>query len=387
MKFLVALSLAAAMFWSVQGAYGAAGDGGTTTYRNTGTATGAPGARGHGSGGVTVIGSDGTVTGTGGIGVGTSVPGVGTGVIEDDPQALHEAYKKRAENDYTDAAKALAAGDMETAVRLFIRVVEMSKMHIDSPYPQRAYEQLGAIVEQAQKELEVARQLLAGEDPAAGLLELKRIARVYMGLNPAKAAATLGRQLEVDPAFQATLRAGRLKVDLQRAAALETEAESLGQPPAADTAPSAAPSAAPATSTGSGQATVPAAGAVTVRPKVMTEAERAAARLDRLTEAYEIYGRVAQLGGDTDVGKQAAAARTRLEADAGLMARIQALQVERKARQYLSLADGYFKSNRFDLARQYCMKIIEECPKTPQAADAKALMEHLLPPATRLGEK
>jgi len=387
MKFLVALSLAAAMFWSVQGAYGAAGDGGTTTYRNTGTATGAPGARGHGSGGVTVIGGDGTVTGTGGIGVGTSVPGVGTGVIEDDPQALHEAYKKRAENDYTDAAKALAAGDMETAVRLFIRVVEMSKMHIDSPYPQRAYEQLGAIVEQAQKELEVARQLLAGEDPAAGLLELKRIARVYMGLNPAKAAATLGRQLEVDPAFQATLRAGRLKVDLQRAAALETEAESLGQPPAADTAPSAAPSAAPATSTGSGQATVPAAGAVTVRPKVMTEAERAAARLDRLTEAYEIYGRVAQLGGDTDVGKQAAAARTRLEADAGLMARIQALQVERKARQYLSLADGYFKSNRFDLARQYCMKIIEECPKTPQAADAKALMEHLLPPATRLGEK
>ena len=109
----------------------------------------------------------------------------------------------------------------------------------------------------------------------------------------------------------------------------------------------------------------------------MTEAERAAARLDRLMEAYEIYGRVAQLGGDTDVGKQAAAARTRLEADAGLMVRIQALQVERKARQYLSLADGYFKSNRFDLARQYCMKIIEECPKTPQAADAKALMEHM----------
>ena len=105
--------------------------------------------------------------------------------------------------------------------------------------------------------------------------------------------------------------------------------------------------------------------------------------MDGLAEAYEIYGRVAQLGGDTDVGKQAAAARTRLEADAGLMARIQALQVERKARQYLSLADGYFKSNRFDLARQYCMKILSECPKTPQAADAKALLEHMTPPALR----
>ena len=204
MKFLVALSLAAAMCWSVQGAYGAASVGGTTTYRNIGT---------------------------GGTGVGTSVPGIGSGVIEDDPRALHEAYKKKAENDYKDAAKALAAGDMETAVRLFIRVVEMSKTRVDSPYPGMAYEQLGAIVEQAEKELEVARQLVAGEDPAAGLLELKRIARVYMGLNPAKTAATLVRQLEVDPAFQATLRAGRLKVDLQRAAALETEAETLGRTP------------------------------------------------------------------------------------------------------------------------------------------------------------
>jgi tetratricopeptide (TPR) repeat protein len=363
MKLLMALSLVAAMFWPVQGVYGgAAGVSGITTYRNTGT---------------------------GGIGVGTSVPGVGTGVIEDDPQALHEAYKKKAEADYKDAAKALAAGDMETAVRLFIRVVEMSKMRIDSPYPQRAYEQLGAIVEQAQKELEVARQLLASEDPAAGLSELKRIARVYMGLNPAKAAATLVRQLEVDPAFQATLRAGRLKVDLQRAAALETEAEALGQPPAAPTGPVAGPAApgGPIPPPGQTPAAAGPSGAVTVRPKVMTEAERAAARLDRLAEAYEIYGRVAQLGGDTDVGKQAAVARTRLEANAGLMARIQALQVERKARQYLSLADGYFKSNRFDLARQYCMKIIEECPKTPQAADAKTLMEHMLPPATRLGEK
>jgi len=348
MKFLVALSLAA-MFGSAQGAYGAAGVGGVTAYRNSGT---------------------------GGIGTGATMPGVG--VIEDDPRALHEAYKKKAENDYKDAAKALAAGDMETAVRLFIRVVEMSKMRIDSPYPGMAYEQLGSIVEQAQKELEVARQLLAGEDPAAGLSELKRISRVYMGLNPAKASATLVRQLEADPAFQATLRAGRLKVDLQRAATLETEAEALGQPPAAPAGPEAGPAAGgPIPPPGQTPAAAGPSGAVTVRPKVMTEAERAAARLDRLMEAYEIYGRVAQLGGDTDVGKQAAAARARLEADAGLVARIQALQVERKARQYLSLADGYFKSNRFDLARQYCMKIIEECPKTPQAADAKALMEHM----------
>jgi len=389
MRLLAALSLAAAVLWTAHGAYGAAGASGSATSQTTGVTAGSAGARSRGTSTATTTSDGGTVIGStgGNIGTGTSIPGVSTGVIEDDPQALHEAYKKKAENDYKDALKALASGDMETAVRLFIRVVEMSKMRIDSPYPQRAYEQLGAIVEQAQKELDVARQLVAGEDPAAGLSELKRITRVYMGLNPAKAAGMLLRQLDADPAFQATLRAGRLKVDLQRAAALEAEAESLGQAPATGPTASEGPIPPPAAAPSAAPAKVTAAGAVTVRQKEMTAAERSAARLDRLTEAYEIYGRIVQLGGGTEPAIQAAAARARLEADTALMARIQVLQTERKARQYLSLADGYFKSGRFDLARQYCMKILSECPKTPQAADAKALLEHMLPPATRLGEK
>jgi tetratricopeptide (TPR) repeat protein len=93
-----------------------------------------------------------------------------------------------------------------------------------------------------------------------------------------------------------------------------------------------------------------------------------------LLDAYEAYGRIVQMGGDTEPAKQAAAARARLEQDAGLMARIKAAGAERTARQYLGLAEAYAKAGRPDRAKEFCQKILTECPDTPQTVRAKELL-------------
>ena len=312
-------------------------------------------------------------------GPGPLFAGVSIGTVEEDPNVTHEKYKKKAEDDFRDGMKARGEGDTGTAVRILLNVAEMSRMRIDSPYPEKAFNELKVIVEEARRDLAVARQLVAGEDPAAGVSELKRIVRIYMGLGPAKDAGMLLRQLDSDPKFQATLRSGRLAEDLKKAEALEAQAEALVRPPAVkipekqvedstgrDVPPEAKPApAAPAPD--------PAVAARTVRE--LSEKERQAARIERLLDAYEIYGRIVKQGGDTEPGKKAAAARERLEKDADLMARIRFFQTERKAKELLGLADGYFRNGRMDLARQYYAKVVSDYPQTQQAADARAALE------------
>jgi hypothetical protein len=114
-----------------------------------------------------------------------------------------------------------------------------------------------------------------------------------------------------------------------------------------------------------------------VKPKEMTEAERRIARLDLLMQAYDIYCRVAQQGAGTEPGKKAAEAKARLEKDADLMARVKAAETDRKVRAMMSLAEGYFRAGRFDLARQYYAQIISEFPQSQQAADAKGMLERI----------
>jgi hypothetical protein len=109
----------------------------------------------------------------------------------------------------------------------------------------------------------------------------------------------------------------------------------------------------------------------------MTEKERRRARLDKLMEAYDIYVRVVQQGGDTAPAKKAAEAKARLEKDTDLMTRIRDVQADRKAREYLSLADNYFKAARFDSAREFCRRILAECPGTPQAFQAQILLDRM----------
>jgi len=298
--------------------------------------------------------------------------GVNMGTIEEDPKFTHEKLKQKAEADYKEGMKARGAGSTEEAVRILIRVAKM-ETQIDSPYPEKAFNELKTIVEEAQKELQVARQLIAGEDPVAGMGELKRITRTYMGLWPAKEAGALMRLLDADPQFQATLRAGRLAEELKKAEAVEAQAEAILNPPKAEPQE-------PAKSVLPGPPPPPkpeGVSAVSVRPKERSEPERRAARLERLLVAYEAYGRIVQQGADTEPGKKAADARTRLEKDADFMARLREAQAERKARELLSLAEGYFRSGRFDSAREYCKKILAEFPKTPQATDARMILERI----------
>jgi TolA-binding protein len=59
------------------------------------------------------------------------------------------------------------------------------------------------------------------------------------------------------------------------------------------------------------------------------------------------------------------------------MARLDQAKTERKAKELLSLAENYFRAGRFDSAREYCRKILAAYPQTPQAADAKMLLERL----------
>jgi hypothetical protein len=210
---------------------------------------------------------------------------------------------------------------------------------------------------------------------------------------------------------------GRLTEELKKAEALEAQAEALAKPPEKPEAatppakapaenstgptPAAAPPPAKAPPTAAEvrrpdepplSAAKPAAApppalppgapasgfpAAAVKTKELSEAQRRTARLGLLLDAYEIYGRIAQTGGDTAPAKKAAEARARLEKNADLVAMMKQVQADRKAREWMSLADGYFKAGRFDLVRQYCVKVIAEYPGTQQAADATALLERI----------
>ena len=107
----------------------------------------------------------------------------------------------------------------------------------------------------------------------------------------------------------------------------------------------------------------------------LSEAERRERRIDRLAQAYDIYAFVARSGKGTDTGKKAGAAQARLEQDAAVMARIRKAQAEDQAQGWLSLAVNYMRAGRLDTARSYFEKIIAECPDTPQAREARGMLD------------
>ena len=297
------------------------------------------------------------------------------GTIEEDQETRKAKLRQQVEDWYKAGMKARAAGNQADAVK---NLIWAAKTRCDTDIPELAFKELEVISADAKKELDVARQLAGGEDPAAGLDELKRITRVYMGLGVAKDSGALMRQLEADPSFQAKLRSGRMTGELKKAEALEAQAEAILKPPPAEKPSAEKPPAEKPPAPGVSQAgKTPGVIAAAVKSREMTEAERKVARLDLLGQAYEIYGRIAQQGGDTDPGRKAAAARSRLEKDAELVARIKAVDADAKARSLMKLADGYFGAGRLDLARQYCTKVIAEYPQSQQAADARAMLERL----------
>jgi len=301
--------------------------------------------------------------------------GVGMGTIEEDPETRKAKVRQQVEGWYKDGMKARAAGNLTDAVKFLLWA---AKTRCDTEFPELAFNELKVISEDAKKELDVARQLAGGEDPAAGLDELKRITRVYSGLGVAKDAGALARQLESDPSFQAKLKSGRLAQELKKAEAVEAQAEAvLYPPPAEKPASDKTPAGLPTTAPPAAAPTPPGVITAAVKPREMTEAERKLARLDLLGQAYGAYGRIAQQGGETQAGRKAAEARSRLEKDPQLMARIKAVEADIKARALMKMADGYLGAGRMDLARQNCMKVISDFPQSQQAADAKAMLERL----------
>ncbi len=301
---------------------------------------------------------------------------VGMGTIEEHPLAARERWREKAEETYKEGMKARAAGDTSNAVRFLLRCAKLEQMGIGTDYPVLAFNELKVIVEEARKELQVARDFISGEDPAAGMMELKRITRTYLGLFPAKEAGKLMRQLEADPKFQATLKAAKLAQELARAETLEADAAALAKPP--EPKPKKTDTSAGPTSklpTTPPETKTEGVNVATVTTKAMTPNQRRKARIGKLLEAYEIYARLAREGAGTEPGIKAAAAHRRLQGDADVMASIQGAHAEKKAKEWLGLANNYFRAGRFDFARQYCTKILSEYPKTPQAAEARALLE------------
>ncbi len=287
--------------------------------------------------------------------------GVGFGVIEESEEVKHARLKERAERYFKDGTRALAEGDTSRGVRMLLWV---AKMRIDSPYPQQAFEELKKITQTAARELEMAREFLAGEAPEAGLKELARIKRTYPGLYVAKQAGRLLGDLEKDPKFQQMLRAQTLAEDLERARALEVEAEAL-----AATGPDAEP-AVIETASEEGETDV-------VDVAALTSEQRREVRVAKLKEAWELYERVVRLGVSTEPGQAAVKALKRLAKDEALADQIEAARCEEKARGWLSLASNYYRAGRMDLAKDYCRKILAECPRTPQAEPAKAMLESI----------
>ena len=57
--------------------------------------------------------------------------------------------------------------------------------------------------------------------------------------------------------------------------------------------------------------------------------------------------------------------------------RLAKVGAERQAREWMSLATNYFKAGRFDLAREYCQKVLSAYPRSPEAEEARDLLEAL----------
>jgi len=363
----------------------------------------------------------------------TAQGGVGMGIIKEDPRVTHEKWKREAERDYKAGIKARAAGNKADAVKYLMQAFRIGRrMRIHSPYPQKAADALEELAREGLRELDVARDMVAGDAPRAGLLELKRITRTYLGLPPARLAGRLQRQLTDDPAFQARLRQARLADQLARAEALETQAATLaaadhdndaegGSEPAADLsgvaqrakpeaaglpdpsrqsplppeptppeAEAANPEAVNETPTGGECPDASASGSsgkepakplpegvedAEVRKRPLTPAERAGRRLELLAEAHAIYARLAETGKGTEVGQRADAARKRLEKDAELLKRIRRTQAEDQAREWLDLGTNYMRAGHMDKAREYFKKVLDECPDTPQAREARGYLD------------
>jgi len=316
--------------------------------------------------------------------------GVGMGTIEESEEVQHAKAKERAETYYKDGMQALAEGNVERAVQRLLWVAKMGRMRIDSPYPEQAFEQLKILADLGAKDLAVARELVAGEDHAAGVKELRRIMRVYLGLAPAKEAGRLLREIEKDPAFREAVLAQGLADDLEKARALEAEAEAILHPPAAgapESEPQSAEPPAPESeprpvatgdSTGrAGSGDVKAGGPPPEPPKELTPEERQAKRIEKLAEAYALYDRIVRQGGATGPAKAAAEAMERLRKDAAVAERLAKVEAERQAREWMGLATNYFKAGRFDLARQYSEKVIASYPNSPEADQARDLLEAL----------
>jgi tetratricopeptide (TPR) repeat protein len=307
--------------------------------------------------------------------------GIGMGTIEESEEVKHAKAKEQAETYYKKGMQALAEGNVERAVQRLLWVAKMGRMRIDSPYPEQAFEQLKVLADRGAKDLAVARELVAGEDHAAGVKELRRIMRVYLGLAPAKEAGRLLRELEKDPAFREAVLAQGLAEDLEKARALEAEAEAILHPPAAgapESEPQSAEPPAPESEprpVGSGD--VEAGGPAPEPPKELTPEERQAKRLEKKVEAYALYDRIVRQGGKTEPAKAAAEAMARLRKDAAVGERLAKVEAERQAREWMGLATNYFKAGRLDLARQYSEKVIASYPNAPEAEEARDLLEAL----------
>jgi tetratricopeptide (TPR) repeat protein len=294
--------------------------------------------------------------------------GIGMGTIEESNEVKHAKAKEQAETYYKDGMQAVAEGNVERAVQRLLWVANMGRMRIDSPYPEQAFEQLKILAERGAKDLAVARELVAGEDHAAGVKELRRIMRVYLGLAPAKEAGRLLRELEKDPAFREALLAQGLADDFEKARALEAEAEAILHPPAEPLPPAAgAPEPEPQ----------PAEPPAPEPAKELTPEARQAKRLEKLVEAYALYDRIVRQGGETVPAKAAAEAMARLRKEAAVAERLAKVEAERRAREWMGLATNYFKAGRLDLARQYSEKVIASYPNSPEAGEARDLLEAL----------
>ena len=316
--------------------------------------------------------------------------GVSMGTIEESEEVKHAKAKEQAETYYKNGMQALAEGNVARAVQRLLWVAKMGRMRIDSPYPEQAFEQLKILADRGAKDLAVARELVAGEDHTAGVKELRRITRVYLGLAPAKEAGRLLRELEKDPAFREAVLAQGLADDLEKARALEAEAEAILHPPASGAPESEPQSAEPPApepeprpvatgdSTGrAGSGDVEAGGPAPEPPKELTPEERQAKRLEKKVEAYALYDRIVRQGGETEPAKAAAEAMARLRKDTAVAARLAKVGAERQAREWMGLATNYFKAGRLDLPRQYSEKIIASYPNSPEAEEARDLLEAL----------
>lgn len=238
-------------------------------------------------------------------------------------QAELTRLKGQAEAGLREAEAALTRDNLARAWEVLSEVSRRGLDQVDAAVAARATS-LGQQVEAHATTLyEKAREQLGEDRLSEAFALLSQVARRFKGTQAGSLAQAKVDEIARDPALAEKLRQARRKQEAQR----------------------------------------------------LSSAAQSAEQAEDILKAYRNYKALAQNYADLPLGAQARDKITTWEADADLMARIQALGAEQEARKWMDLAQNYFLNRVYTEAIQYYQKVIDTYPESDLAAQARTRLQ------------